>query len=343
MDNATVARIVKRYGYIPATFLPVEKGYRNESHPYELSNGQRLNLIIYKRETGIVVRIRNANSVSGFLANRGLPCRRTIDGRIMQLSAGQRHRYAALYSYLPGQTIPWEGYTRKHIKLLGKTMSDMHAALGSYDMARLPDVADEYLQILKRAQQYFGLSSIRQAMHQKLRLDVPVANLAKYIFVLEACKGLPDQQALHMDFVRSNILFNNDPSAPSPPFISGILDFEKTARGHCLFDIARTLAFLLVDCKHTPAVKVRKYFLYSGYEKRGGHKLQRIAITIQGEKIELLECLLDIFMLHDFYKFLKHNPYESLQMNEHYIRTRDILFTRKLLIKSETSNRIESK
>jgi hypothetical protein len=36
-------------------------------------------------------------------------------------------------------------------------------------------------------------------------------------------------------------------------------------------------------------------------------------------------------LLHDFYKFLLHNPYESLASNEHYIRTIALLKARGVL------------
>jgi hypothetical protein len=41
-----------------------------------------------------------------------------------------------------------------------------------------------------------------------------------------------------------------------------------------------------------------------------------------------LEKLVSIYWIRDFWKFLQHNPYESLSSNEHYIRTRDKLIDR---------------
>ncbi len=74
---------------------------------------------------------------------------------------------------------------------------------------------------------------------------------------------------LHMDFVRGNILYSQNHELR----ISGILDFEKAAYGSPLFDIARTYAFLLVDCKYKSEKEIGKYFLRSGYIKRGKLKL----------------------------------------------------------------------
>jgi Ser/Thr protein kinase RdoA (MazF antagonist) len=114
--------------------------------------------------------------------------------------------------------------------------------------------------------------------------------------------------------VRGNILFDDQAR------ITGVLDFEKTAWGHPALDIARTLAFLLVDCKYKSEDKTRKYFLISGYNKRGPARTPGSS--------PLLEKLITTFLLHDFYKFLRHNPYESLRNNEHFVRTRDLLVQR---------------
>ena len=110
-----------------------------------------------------------------------------------------------------------------------------------------------------------------------------------------------------------------------------MLDFEKTACGHPLFDIARSLAFLLVDCKYKTDQQIRKYFLYSGYQKRGNNHLPRVILIGKNRSSDLLEKLVDIFLTYDFYKFLKHNPYESLNSNEHYQRTRELLLSRKMI------------
>ncbi len=124
-----------------------------------------------------------------------------------------------------------------------------------------------------------------------------------------------------MDFVRGNILFKGSK-------ICGILDFEKAGYGIKLLDIARTLAFLLVDCKYKNEVKIRKYFLQSGYIKRGGADFNRRIINTADKKLDLLEELVNTFLIYDFYKFLRHNPYEFLHQNEHFIRTKKYLLER---------------
>jgi Ser/Thr protein kinase RdoA (MazF antagonist) len=326
--ETTIRRALERFGYEDVALLTVEKGYRNEAHACKDRDGQTLNLILYKNEPEIVLRIKNANAVSNFLNDRGLPTRRSMDERILRLQSGRWRKYAALYDYLPGQTIPWEAYTQKHLKELGKAMGLMHSVLRDFDANGLPDVADEYVKIMRRMQRYFAQPGIRHALAVKLDLLVDETAFARLAMMLEASKRLSGQQALHMDFVRSNILFGDDASAGLA--ITGILDFEKTACGHPLFDIARTLAFLLVDCKYKSAEKVRKYFLYSGYRKRGNQEFRTASIRTKSNDIAMLEELLDVFLLYDFYKFLCHNPYEFLPQNAHFIRTRDLLLSRGL-------------
>lgn len=283
-------------------------------------------------------RIRRTNYVGDYLAAHGFPARATYSRQIAILRQADADRYSALYYYLPGKTIPWEAYTKEHIKLLGKTMSDMHALLAAAHVAGatnivFPEVADEYLAIIRRMQRYFAQETVVSALSAKLSLGMS-PTWRKHEAVVAACKKLPGQQVLHMDFVRSNILFApvlqpTDRYSFGGCRISGILDFEKAAFGHPLFDIARTMAFLLVDCKYKQPDKIRKYFLHSGYDKRGAAPYPGICVRdSQGARTPLLERLVDLFLLYDFYKFLRHNPYESLPQNEHFVRTRDILLGR---------------
>jgi Ser/Thr protein kinase RdoA (MazF antagonist) len=325
VSEVTLRGMLELYGYTGGELLTVQKGYRNEALPYKTKDGRVLNLMLYKNDPEIIHRIKNADSVSNFLAARGLPARCSADDRIIKLQSSSRQKYAALYHYLPGETIPWEAYTRKHLKLLGKTMSDMHAELCMFDAGNLPDVADEYLEIVERMRRYFAHPGARHALAAKLQLRVPETVFDQFAAVLGACGQLPGRQALHMDFVRSNILFNK---AGEELEISGILDFEKTARGIPHFDVARTLAFLNVDCKYKPADKVRKYFLQSGYQKRGNARLQALRIKTGAGSVDVLERLVDLFLFYDFYKFLRHNPYESLPQNEHFVRTCELCMDR---------------
>jgi Ser/Thr protein kinase RdoA (MazF antagonist) len=307
---AYLPKILALYDIPDATLIAMQKGYRNQSHVLQLQSGTRCNLIIYKAEPGIVNLIKNANAVSNFAATRGLPTRRTAHPKITRLTTT---KYAALYDYLPGDTIPWEAYTMAKIKALGECLGKLHGGLVSFNVTILPDAAQHNIALNQRIVHYFERTDVRLAMDQKLHVHIKKSDFTR---LHQLCAQLPDQQALHLDFVRGNILFKGD-------HICGILDFEKTARGHRIIDVARTLAFLLVDCKFKPEAKIRKYFLQSGYKKRGGQPLitQRI----------ILEELVNFYLLHDFYKFLRHNPYESLLLNEHFVRTRDLLLRRGIL------------
>ena len=302
-------RALEFYGLEYEEVLPVQKGYRNEIYPVVLKNGSMVQLTLYKSEPGMRERIMRADAVSGHVARRALPSRTRVDTRTVVFTAGNRHTYGALYHYLPGHTIPWEAYTKAHIKALGKTLSDLHWALSDFDTDGQSKVIDEYGVILGRMTEYFSSPGVKKALRDKLGIKL-VAPLERYNRLLEGCRTLPESQQLHMDFVRGNVLFDSAE-------ITGILDFEKTAVGHPLFDVARTLAFLLVDCKFKTEAEVKKYFLHSGYSKRGRAKLAYYP--------GLLERLVEFFLLYDFYKFLRHNPYESLPDNEHFVRTLSML------------------
>jgi Ser/Thr protein kinase RdoA (MazF antagonist) len=286
-----------------------------------------VNLIIYKSEPGILEKIRAANAVSDFLATQGFPARRTADERIVRLHGSRATTYACLYAYLPGTTIPWEAYTRKHIILLGKTLSDMHHALYSFPAsvgAALPDCAHEYMHHVERVRAYFSDTEKSEAIARTLGIHIPPSAIDAAARAARAASLLSRKQALHMDFVRGNILFSEGDTVA----IAGVLDFEKTAYGHPILDIARTLAFLLVDCAYASEQKIRKHFLRSGYRKRGAYPLPHPTFTYHGYTYAMLEELIDLFLLYDLYKFLKHNPYESLHENTHYLRTREILLRR---------------
>ena len=325
MNPEVVARALDLYGIQPLVVHPPQKGYRNESFAVDTQDGQALNIIFYKREAGIVERIKRANAVSKYVAERGFPARNPWSTRILRLKAGNYEKYASIYNYLPGHTIAWEAYNQDHIKLLGKTMSDIHAVLSSFDMPDLPDVAGEYLAIVKRMRNYFAQAPVQRALADKLLLGIDMTVFDQFEQLLIGAKLLPGKQPLHMDFVRSNILFEDEADDEFKVRISGILDFEKTTYGHPLFDIARTLAFLLVDCKYKKQEKIRKYFLGSGYIKRG-------AGVLPEKHLGLLDDLVGLFAFYDLYKFLRHSPYESLPDNEHFIRTVSLLIPRHLVV-----------
>lgn len=329
-----IPRILDYYGLDYMTIYPAQAGYRNQSHKVLLANGQLINVLVYKNELNILSKIKRANAVSDFLYAKGLPSRQTFDPKILCMQSPRGVRYVVLYSYLPGQTIAWEAYTKDHIKLAGKMMSNMHFALvGGPPLEN--KVTDEYRVILARMKVYFNDPLVQDAIEQKLRLVVDVKSLNRFELILRLADNLPNQQILHMDFVRGNLLFNESKNTNSRVIgsveFTGILDFEKTAYGHPVFDIARTLAFLLVDCRYKSEQKIRKYFLVSGYNKRGSARFKNIHIRYHDKDFDVLEELVNLSLVYDFYKFLRHNPYEFLVHNQHFVRTRDILIRRNMI------------
>lgn len=310
MYERLLPAVLEAYGVKPSKIFDSQKGYRNEIWPILTSDNSMISVIFYKREPDIINRVRRGDKVSEYLATYGVPARRRIENKLVSLKSSQRTVNAGVYNYLPGETIAWEAYTMDHIKNLGAAMGKMHLILSDMETQGLPSVYEEYMALLDRMSKYLANTKVEQSLLNKLGLKIDTAKIEQYINLLNEYHERAGQQALHMDFVRGNILFEGEQ-------VSGILDFEKTAKGHTVMDVARTLAFLLVDCKYKQTKKVYKYFLFSGYQKRGQNK------DIGDDKAR--NQFVAMFLLYDLYKFLLHNPYESLSQNEHFVRTRDIL------------------
>lgn len=324
-DNHLSAALTA-YGYGFSRLDFTASGYRNTSHIVETTGGKLCNLIVYKREPGIAERIQRINHLSSHVRATGLPVRTPLDMRILRLDSASGESFASLYSFEHGGTIPWEAYTKKHIKLLGMAMGRFHAGARNYE-GPLPRVTDEYRDIVKRMDRYFSDAGTKQAIQQKLSVNLPHSPL-QLLTILDDIDTLSGAQPLHMDLVRGNVLFREaetrDVLVIDTLALSGILDLEKAGVGHPVLDAARTLAFLLVDCSKT-ADKIYRYFLHSGYVKRGGGRLEGWPESV------VLERLVSLFLLYDFYKFLRQNPYESLPHNHHFVRTRDTLVARKVI------------
>lgn len=315
MYEKIVPQVLRKYGVDYVSLGAVQKGYRTESYPVHVKNGDTYNLLFFKSEPAILARIRRADQAAAAIG--AFPVRVRQDSRLIKVKDGT---YAGLYTYLPGTTIPWESFTKKHIKLIGKAMADMHHTWRECRPADDFHVRDELLPLIDRMETYFDRNDVQAAMVEKLGTESNV-DFSSFRTLVKGVAHLPGQQLVHMDMVRGNVLFA--PAQPNDVWqiegiaLSGVIDFEKTALGHPLFDIARTLAFLLVDSPK-PAAKVQHYFLDSGYHKRGQQPLP---------DPRFLSPLVRLFLLHDFYKFLRHTPYESLELNRHYTRTRDMLKT----------------
>lgn len=310
------------YGLPYDDVLEVQKGYRNESYPVRLKDGSYINLIFYKPDADILTRITNADFVSNILSQRNLPVRRRVNQKLIKLGSVSQTTYAGIYNYLPGKTIPWEAYTMEHIKSLGHMLSNIHAGIKDVERPEgMNQAADELNSVLSRMSTYYNDESVQKALRQKLGVSIELGSIKQLQKIILHFRETSHDQILHMDFVRGNVLFSEHKKSK----ISGVIDFEKTSYGHPLFDIARTLAFLLVDCKYKDEDKIHKYFLYSGYNKRGQSTLPRISVKYEEETHNLLWVLTRAYLLYDFYKFLKHNPYDFLEGNEHFTRTRNIL------------------
>lgn len=324
--SSTIQRVYAMFGYPSVVFEEVMSGYRTTLYAATAPSGQRLNLLVHKNEPGAVARIRRTLDIERELGAAGFPVREHIDQRILRLSTTKSAYHATLCSYLPGETIPWEAYTMKHIKLLGWALAEQHRAMQSLDTAEYPNVYDEYLSHLATMQDYFARSGVRNALQMKLGLRIDPEIFVRMQRYLKEAKELPGQQLLHMDFVRGNVLFSDGSNISrfkiGDVTLCGIIDFEKAAVGHVAFDMARTLAFLLADCSGKSEEQIYRYFIDSGYKKRGYGVLPPAAE---------LEKAIGLHLLHDLYAFLLHNPFESLADNYHYCRTRDILLERKMV------------
>lgn len=325
MQPKTILRAFQAYGIRPDYVDLPQGGYRNKVYTTHYDGGQLANLILYKNEPGILPKIQQANRLSDHLHTKGLPVRHTINKRILMLSSRRSIQYASLYNCLPGTTIAWEAYTKDHLKALGLAMAGVHQNSADLPHKDEPNISNMCAKQIKSMQKYFSDQGVKSAMHEKLRITIASSVLSKLSELVQVtAKG---EQLLHMDFVRGNVLFqsaqdSSDAWTVGKVQISGVIDFEKVAYGKTVFDIARTVAFLLVDCKHKTKAQVYKYFLDSGYVKRGRGK---------GPNPNELDRLIQYYLVYDFYKFLKHSPYKTLRQNLHFRRTVSILLQYKLL------------
>jgi Ser/Thr protein kinase RdoA (MazF antagonist) len=310
-----IKRVSRLYGLQPTAYSPPKKGYRNRSYAFTAGT-QDFNLIVYKQEVGTVALIERANSVGDALAQAGYPARQTVDGRILRVG----HRYACLYRYVSGVTIPWEAYTRRYLVELGMMMARMHHFLSKTALS-LPNIEDVLAEQMVDMVAYFSQPGVQQALRAKLKLTLSAEVVSAHEPLLSDLGELSGRQPLHMDYVRGNVLFAVTSATPT---ITGVIDFEKAAIGHPLIDVARTLAFLAVDCKYQTPARVQRYFMHVGYLQLAQEATSNMTPTLFGGVINL-------FLLHDFYKFLAHNPYESLHKNLHFKRTVALLAQKRLL------------
>lgn len=294
-----------------------EKGYRNKNLILKTTD-KSYNLVIYKREKGILTTIKSTNQFYKYLNSNNIPTRKVIRTKskkdIIVLKSNNINYYASLYSFIEGSTLPWEGWNKSHLKTIGCILALIHSFKIPEDLNYLSNVVDIEIEHLNRMQTYFSNEDVSKALSIKLKLIVNKDYLESFYSTFTILRSQKNISLLHMDLVRGNVIWNNKN-------LAGIIDGEKVCKGLPIFEIARTFSFLLVDCKYKTAKEVFKYFLVKGYLKETS--------LFNGE---LLQTLVDFYLIYDFYKFLKHSPYESLEKNEHFLRTRFILLKRKILI-----------
>jgi len=371
ISNTNVLKLARAFGLKSPKIFAYNHGYRNHSFGI-LSEDKKYNLMLLKNEPNALERAERADAIAKTVAaHSNLPIRILANPRTLKVTTSRGFRLVRLYNWLPGDTIPWEAYTQKHLKALGITLSKLHKSISKSTASKvvkaaptaeavvLPDALVELLEQNTKMQTYFNNPAVIKALDTKLHLKTK-HNHTQISRFLESheLSNLP-KQPLHLDFVRGNILWEESivsceavssealqgevsggdrgPLGPVVslrkkaasqeltvlfPKISGIIDFEKTAMGSPLIDLARTYAFLLVDCPK-PEDKIVKYFLHSGYIKYGRSQLPLPP--------KIFYNLTNYFLIFDLYKFLSHNPYESLVENYHFCCTRDILLSRNIL------------
>ncbi len=296
-------------------FLLVKKftdGFRNAVFQIkDQKSHESFVLIVYKNEEDIEEIIKNAHDVAKFLGAQNFPVRLPIKSLNGEEILVFKKRYIVLYNFLTGSSIPWELYDRKHLKMMGKTLSNMHASLKDFpDGANLPQLKFLIKQEIDAMKIYF--KKVGPWIKRKLNVSLSWSKIGEIFDFIENY-SFENGSTLHFDFVRGNVLFSDNLLPDDTIEISGILDFEKVCTGPIVADVARTLSFLIVDCKFKEQSEVVKWFMDRGYVKRGNNKPDFPKND--------LHMFIQYFWLRDFWKFLLHNPYEYLNQNEHYTRT----------------------
>ena len=240
VSDQLIHKILKPFGLAQQVLkiAAAESGYRNTIVPITLESGQKLSLIFYKREPGIVKKIQRANYVSHELAKKGWPTRQAMTNQnsqsIIRLAVNHQVQYCCLYNYLPGHTISWSDYSQKHLKLLGQVLGYLH-----YDLATIKPIIkkNELSEIvilrknLTEMNSYFCLKNVKSALEQKLNITQSSHCWQRWRDLLIVLEKAKPTQILHLDFVRGNILFNqlSDHNSTQSPVASKLgLDFDRT-------------------------------------------------------------------------------------------------------------------
>lgn len=282
------------------------------------------------------------DKIAELLREKGIPSRVAIksdkEERVINLYGVEFHdkkRYFSLFELLSGKTLPWEAYTRRHLRSLGMMQGKIHSAfLDIYEELNVVEIGliPTWSQYIKsdsgRLQNY--LEKNNETILNKLDIELSIQKIQNSINNVSSFScpyNDPEykSQLIHGDFVRGNILFS-DIKSDLIYMITGVMDFEKLMLANSEIDIARTLAFLIVDCKFKTVEDIIKYYLNEGYNTLG---------TVDNRQKKILFSKLENYMIYfwlrDFWKYLESNPYEDLLNNEHFMRTIKLLAERELI------------
>lgn len=208
-----------------------------------VTQNEILNLVIFNNEIGSIETIQIQNKACSELAKLNLSFQiRYPKSRIIQIINKKNNfeTLACLYNYIEGQTISWENYTSSRLKQIGKCLAELHLGFEALNfdrrlLSKLYPQKQICLDQTREMKSYFARLEVKLAMYKKLGiiLNVNFEKLESLVSQIES-----ENKVLHMDFVRGNIIWDEDQNR-----IVGIIDFEKMSLGKVEFDIARTLVF----------------------------------------------------------------------------------------------------
>lgn len=307
-----------------------KQGYMNYVLNISTKKGQIFTGVLfnYNRYNGDFAKkmLENINICANYLTRFNIPVRKALLNKsgktISIINLNQKQRFFTLYKYLEGNTISWEAYTRRHLRSMGQTLALIHNKWTNFNgnISYIPKW-EEYFNIDSiNLMNYFDTNYIHIAKKLGIKLNADYIKLLINNIKKISKSSKLKKQLIHCDFVRGNILFDNI-KYKNIYKITGVLDFEKTLIGPIEFDICRTIAFLLVDCKYKSYKEIFYYFLQDGYFKG-----KNISINP-----ETFQYLIRYFITRDLWKFLQCNPYENLYLNYHFNKTVKLLKNLNLL------------
>lgn len=181
-------------------------------------------------------RHRILQKLSEHLGKQGVATRRLVPGSL-QILPRSSLRWSAVYFGVPGQTISWSDYSLPLVSAAVKYLERIHQAGRSFpDRAELDRVELSDPPVLPAAE-LTGCRVNRVAWRQR----------AERLACLN--QGQKTATVLHGDYGRANIIFDGER-------VAGVVDFDRAAWGHPVFDLGRFVSYLLLD---TPLSKGAVY------------------------------------------------------------------------------------